>query len=44
MEAGISDHDWAVEELCGLLPETTSAAKRINKGLTLKALGEQIRA
>lgn len=41
MEAGISDHIWTIEELCGLLPETASAATRIDKGLILKALGEQ---
>ncbi len=41
MEARISDHVWSIEELCGLLPETASAAKRIDKGLILKALGEQ---
>jgi IS1 family transposase len=40
MEAGISDHIWIIEELCGLLPETASATKRIDKGLILKALGE----
>ena len=33
---------WAVEELCGLLPETASAAKRIDKRLILKALGEKV--
>ena len=27
----------------GLLPETASATKRIDKGLILKALGEQIK-
>jgi len=41
MEARISDHVWSIEELCGLLPETASAAKRIDEGLILKALGEQ---
>jgi hypothetical protein len=39
MEAGISNHIWSIEELCGLLPETASATKRIGKGLILKALG-----
>jgi hypothetical protein len=37
----ISNHVWSVEELCGLLPETASTTKRIDKGLILKALGEQ---
>lgn len=41
MEAGISDHVWTIEELCGLLPEAASATKRIDKGLILKALGER---
>ena len=41
MESGISDHVWTIEELSGLLPETASATKRIDKGLILKALGEQ---
>jgi IS1 family transposase len=43
MESGLANHVWTIEELCRLLPETASAAKRIDKGLTLKALGEQIR-
>ena len=41
MEAGISDHVWTLEEMCALLPDTASAAKRIDKGLILKALGEK---
>lgn len=41
MEAGLSDHVWTVEEMCALLPEAPSAAKRIDKGLILKALGEK---
>lgn len=41
MEAGISNHVWSIEELCGLLPEMASATKRIDKGLILKALGEK---
>jgi hypothetical protein len=31
-----------IEELCALLPESASAAKRIDKGLILKALGEKV--
>jgi len=42
MESGLSDHVWTIGELCGLLPETASATKRIDKGLILKALGERI--
>jgi hypothetical protein len=41
MEAGISDHVWSIEELCSLLPQPESAAKRIDKGLILEALGEK---
>jgi hypothetical protein len=44
MEAGISDHVWTIEELCGLLPETACSTKCIDKGLILKALGEKIGA
>ena len=40
MEAGLSDRAWSIEELRGLLPKTESAAKRIDKRLTLRALGE----
>ncbi len=40
MEAGISDHVWSIEEMCSLLPQAESAAKRIDKGLTLRALGK----
>jgi hypothetical protein len=42
MEAGLTDRVWTIEELCGLLPETASATKRIEKGLILKALGENV--
>jgi hypothetical protein len=38
MEAGLSDHVWSIEELCSLLPEAESAAKRADKNLLLKAL------
>jgi len=44
MEAGISNHVWTIDELCGLLPEMASATKRIDRGLILKALGEKIGA
>jgi hypothetical protein len=40
MEASLSDHVWTIEELCSLLPQVSSATKRIDKGMTLKALGE----
>jgi hypothetical protein len=42
IEAGISDHVWTIEELCGLIPEPASAAERIDKGLILKALRETV--
>jgi hypothetical protein len=38
MEAGLTDHVWSIEEMCGLLPETSSAAKRIDRGIILKRL------
>ena len=38
MEAGISDHVWSIEEMCSLLPQAESSAKRIDKGIILKAL------
>jgi hypothetical protein len=42
MEAGISDHVWSIEEMCALLPKAPSAAKRMEKSLILKALGEKV--
>jgi hypothetical protein len=44
MEAGISDHVWTIEAMCALLPAPGSGAKRIDKGLILKALGERASA
>ena len=41
MEAGLSNHVWNIEEMCALLSEAQSATKRIDKGLILKALGEE---
>lgn len=41
MEAGISDHIWSIEEMCGLLPKPVSSNSRIDRGIILKALGEQ---
>src|SRR5271165_6689820 len=38
MEAGISDHVWSIEEMCGLLPQVESATKRVDKRILLKAL------
>jgi hypothetical protein len=41
MEAGISDHVWSLDEMCGLLPKAESAAKRIDREILLKAIGEK---
>jgi IS1 family transposase len=40
MEAGISNHVWSIEELCGLLPKQASSARRAENNLVLKALGQ----
>jgi IS1 family transposase len=37
MEAGLTDHVWTLEELCGLLPEKKPNAK-VDKEIVLKAL------
>jgi hypothetical protein len=44
MEAGISDHVWSIGEMCNLLPKPESAAKRIDREITLRALGEKVGA
>ena len=41
MESGLSDHVWSIEEMCSLLPENRKIGAEIDKGLILKALGEQ---
>jgi hypothetical protein len=38
MEAGIWDHVWSVEELCGLLPENRKIGVETDKALILRAL------
>lgn len=38
MEAGISDHVWSIEEMCGLIPENHKIGSQIDNGLILKAL------
>jgi hypothetical protein len=43
METGLTDHVWSLEEMCATLPAQASAAKRIDSGLILKALGEKVR-
>jgi IS1 family transposase len=40
MEAGISNHVWTIEELCGLLPQPISSTREAEKNLVRKALGE----
>jgi hypothetical protein len=40
-QSDFADHVWSVEGLCSLLPLAESAAKRIDNGLILKALGEK---
>jgi len=39
MEAGLTDHIWTLEELCGLLSEKKQNA-RIDKEIILKALNK----
>jgi hypothetical protein len=41
MEAGLTDHVWSLDEMCATLPAQASAAKRIDKSMVLKALGEK---
>jgi len=41
MEADITHHVWSIDEMCALLPETPLAARRMEKAMTLKALGTQ---
>lgn len=38
MEAGITDHVWTLQELCGLLPSTCTPTERIDRALVAKAL------
>jgi hypothetical protein len=40
MEAGISDHVWTIEELCGLLPQPISSTREAEKNLVIKALAQ----
>src|SRR5579872_222411 len=41
MEAGLADHAWALEELCGLLPQADTG-KHIDKALLLQALSRRV--
>jgi hypothetical protein len=36
-----TDHVWSLDEMCATVPAQASAAKRIDRGLILKALGDQ---
>jgi hypothetical protein len=38
MEAGISNHVWSIEELCGLLPRQASSARQAENDLVVRAL------
>ena len=38
MESGLSDHVWAVEELCSLLPKPALSSPQIDRMLVQKAL------
>jgi hypothetical protein len=38
MEAGISNHVWTIEEMCGLLPQSVSSARKAENNLVLQAL------
>lgn len=40
MEAGLADHPWTIEELCGLMPKKVSSVSIIEHELVQKALGE----
>ena len=40
LEAGVLDHVWSLDEMCGLIQVQESAIKKIDLGLILKALGE----
>lgn len=40
MEAGLSDHAWAIQELVGLLKSGSSAIPALDKASSRKALGE----
>jgi IS1 family transposase len=42
MAAGLTDHIWSVEEVCGLAKEPVNASRKIEKMLVAKALGESI--
>ena len=45
MEAGLCDHVWTVEEICGLLPEkkAVSSVKATEKAMLLKALTQTVK-
>lgn len=40
MEAGISNHVWTIEELCGLVSKSLSSTRATEKSMVLRALGE----
>lgn len=40
MEAGLTDHVWSIEDLCGLLLKPERAMKKVDAAILRKALGE----
>jgi hypothetical protein len=40
MESGLSNHVWSIAELCSLLPQPVSSARKAENNLVLKALAE----
>jgi hypothetical protein len=41
VECGLSDHEWSIEELCGLLPKPIVSESTMERKMILRALGEQ---
>lgn len=40
MEAGVADHVWTIQELCGLIMDESSNVKKIDSHILRRALGE----
>jgi len=41
MAAGITDHAWSIEEVCGLAQGPTNSCRDIERMMVIKALGER---
>jgi IS1 family transposase len=41
MEAGVSDHVWSLDEMCATIPAQTPAAKRAERSMVIRALGQE---